>query len=275
MARQLDIGVIINFNELFKDRIIKNANGEKGVYKPSYVVWVENDTEEQRKKPEWEKNREKNSKWIQTKRAAAQLGVPIVIIDREYFAKRELKKTELMKKLITGEKIDEDKYGEFVPDYEKLTKPDIVKKLFTTIENNRTGMLNRFQSFFSKDYCTKIRTAILGATYTMDKTDAIEFLYALIEVSEKERYSASCGITSGIKRSMVDFYKDTIKIAQNRLNDLGINNVISENSSKISKINVDLLKTYLFSGVSTDDVHQNFIEQDYTQSAKSMQEGEK
>lgn len=39
-----------------------------------------------------------------TKKAAAQLGVPIVIIDREYFAERETDKIDVMKKLITDEK---------------------------------------------------------------------------------------------------------------------------------------------------------------------------
>ena len=81
--------------------------------------------------------------WIETKKAAAQLGVPIVIIDREWHAKRETKKTELITKLILGEEIDKNEYEEFLEQYQNLSKPEMIKVLFSKIENNRTRINNK------------------------------------------------------------------------------------------------------------------------------------
>ena len=265
---------LLNFNELFKDRIVANENGKEEIYKPSYVVWIENDTEEERKNPEWKKNRENDIRWLHTKQAAAQLGVPIVIIDREYFAKRELKKTELMKKLITNEKIDEKEFGEFLGNYNNLSKPKLIKQLFTKIENNRNGMANRFPSYFSAEYCIEIRTAILDTIYNMNKEEAIECLTSLIDISNKEKDLSQYALSAGIKQPHTFFYINTIKIATELLNNLQKDS-ISGFTQPTAKTKNNLLMLYLNSNVSADDVHQNFIEQDSTQSAKSMQEGEK
>ena len=265
---------LLNFNELFKDRIVANENGKEEIYKPSYVVWIENDTEEERKNPEWKKNRENDIRWLHTKQAAAQLGVPIVIIDREYFAKRELKKTELMKKLITNEKIDEKEFGEFLGNYNNLSKPKLIKQLFTKIENNRNGMANRFPSYFSAEYCIEIRTAILDTIYNMNKEEAIECLTSLIDISNKEKDLSQYALSAGIKQPHTFFYINTVKIATELLNNLQKDS-ISGFTQPTAKTKNNLLMLYLNSNVSADDVHQNFIEQDSTQSAKSMQEGEK
>ena len=75
-----------------------------------------------------------------TKKAAAQLGVPIVVIDREYFAERETDKIDLLKKLITGENIDQEKYKEYYEQYSKLSKSELIEQLITKFENNRIGL---------------------------------------------------------------------------------------------------------------------------------------
>lgn len=242
---------LTNFNEFYKDKIVSNKNGEKEIYMPSYVVWIEDDTDEERKNPEWKQKREKNKRWLHTKQAAAQLGVPIVIIDREYFAKRELKKTELMKKLITEEKIDEKEFGNFLEKYTNLTKPELIKQLFTTIENNKNGIANRFPSYFSKEYCIDLRTAILNSISNMKKTDAINCLNALIDISYKEKSFYQNTDKDAIRHLDISFYGETIKIAKNKLKELTKNFDSDEELST----NIDLLKMYFSSGVSDDDVN--------------------
>ena len=73
-------------------------------------------------------------------KAAAQLGVPIVVVDREYFAEKETDKIDLMKKLITGEHIDEEKYKEYYEQYGNLSKAELIEQLIIKFENNRTGL---------------------------------------------------------------------------------------------------------------------------------------
>ena len=64
----------------------------------------------------------------------------IVVIDREYFAQRETDKIDLMKKLITGEYIDEEKYKEYYEQYGSLSKTELIEQLIIKFENNRTGL---------------------------------------------------------------------------------------------------------------------------------------
>lgn len=74
---------MINFtrhghNEFVSDRLV--YNDEKNTYEkelPDYVIWI------QEYLTETEQEREQSSKWQQTKKAAVQLGVPIVIVNRE------------------------------------------------------------------------------------------------------------------------------------------------------------------------------------------------
>ena len=127
-------------NEMVKDRIIVDKKGNAVKSKPDYIIWIEEDPKTEREQPDWKKTREKNKKWIMTKKAAAQLGVPIVVIDREYFAERETDKIDLLKKLITGENIDQEKYKEYYEQYSKLSKSELIEQLITKFENNRIGL---------------------------------------------------------------------------------------------------------------------------------------
>lgn len=127
-------------NEMVKERLFIDKNGEVVKSKPSYIIWIEEDQKNEREAPGWKKQREHDPYWIRTKKAAAQLGVPIVVIDREYFAQRETDKIDLMKKLITGEYIDEEKYKEYYEQYGSLSKTELIEQLIIKFENNRTGL---------------------------------------------------------------------------------------------------------------------------------------
>ena len=246
--------MITNFNEIFKDRIIVNEKGEVEQYKPSYIVWIEESTEEERNNPKGKENREREKKWIQTQKAASQLCVPIVIIDREYFAKREMTKIDLMRKLITGEKIDEDGYGKFVEKYKKMSKPDIIKRLFTKLENKRTEMMNKSNNYFNDIYCEELRDSIFNSIDKMEKKEAIDCLNALIEVSEKESlFDANIYYIEEIK-SVIDYYKGIIEMSEKRLRRLGDKKKNRNKNGIDKKKNKDLLRLYLQQGISKNNM---------------------
>ena len=127
-------------NEMVKERLIIDENGYVVKNKPSYIVWIEEDSKATRGTTGWKEKREKDPKWIVAKKAAAQLGIPIVIIDREYFLQRETDKISVMKKLITGEEIDEEKYEEYIKEYGNLSKAELIEQIIIKFENNRVGL---------------------------------------------------------------------------------------------------------------------------------------
>ena len=205
-------------NELIKDRIVINENGEVVKLLPNYIVWIEEETEKDRQAPDWHEKREKNEQWLKTKKAAAELEIPIVIIDREYFAKREQMKTDLMKKMITGEAIDEENYVKLIEDYKNLSKPEIIKRLFITIENNKVGM--QFNSkltemYFTGDKLKEYKKAIFDSIEKMNEEEAKACLKALVEVSERELlfvYSEKC------ENKNIKIYEEMYYEANNKLN---------------------------------------------------------
>ena len=128
------------YNEMVEERLIIDKNGNVVKCKPSYIVWIEEDLKSERNELKWKKNREENENWIMTKKAASQLGIPIIVIDREYFAERENAKIDVMKKIITGKNLCTDEFKEFTKQYNKLSKSELIKQLIIKFENNRTGI---------------------------------------------------------------------------------------------------------------------------------------
>ena len=149
-------------NEMVKDRIVL-IDGKIYKYKPDYAVWIEESTEEERKEPKWKEEREKDPQWIMTKKLASQLGIPIVVIDREHFAKREAEKIDILQEFIKNNgQIDEKMRGkykecsEYFDKYDKgeISKADLVRELITKYENNRVGLQfneKLWNKYFSQD----------------------------------------------------------------------------------------------------------------------------
>ena len=91
---------------MVKDRICGvDEEGNLIKSRPDYALWIIEDREE-------DKKREENPRWIRTKKLAAQLNIPIVVIDREKFAEREQNKIEKMKEIVLSGQNDIEKYGE-------------------------------------------------------------------------------------------------------------------------------------------------------------------
>ena len=175
-------------NEMVKERLIIDENGNAVKNKPDYVIWIEETPKDKRNK-EWKEQRENDSKWIMTKKAAAQLGIPIVIIDREYFAERENDKITLMKKLITGEEIDKKKYKEYFAEYNSLSKAELIEQLIIKFENNRVGL--QFNNELNQKYFTQVQLEDLiqelyAALDQMVYSEKKECLHALKSALEEE-----------------------------------------------------------------------------------------
>lgn len=97
---------------------------------PSYVIWIEERKTEGMSEDEIKEKRENNERWELTKKAASQLGIPIVIINREYFAEREQDRVREMQAKLIGEK-----------EFEEGERPEqLIRQLIVNFENNATGL---------------------------------------------------------------------------------------------------------------------------------------
>ena len=170
-------------NEMVKERLVIDENGNVLKNKPDYAVWI---------KEHMEEDLERDTSWIMTKKLAAQLGIPIVIIDREYFAKREMEKIEVMKALIKEEKLDDKKYEKYQKEYENLTKPELIREIITKFENNRTGMQfsDLRSKYFTQEQIEGIIDDIVKSTEKLLIDEKNECFCTLYEVLLKERISS-------------------------------------------------------------------------------------
>ena len=217
-----------SYNEMIKERLIVNENGDVVKSKPNYIIWIEEDPKSEREMPSWKEKRENKKKWIFTKKAAAQLGVPIVVIDREYFAERETQKIDLMRTLIKGEDIDKEKYKEYLDQYGSLSKAELIEQLILKFENNRTGLqfnekLN--QTYFTQNQLERIINEVCEAIENMPSNEKKECYDSLRNISYKESCQAMSELSVLLeleilspehesykkKRTIVSYYQRLIK----------------------------------------------------------------
>ena len=132
-------------NELVEDKIYLSKEGKIEYRKPDYAVYIIDEPIQERENEDGSPKRKyirklRNSETYQeTKKMAAQLGIPIVVIDRERMAIREETRITAMKKILEGKPLDE-KEKEFYEEYMDMPKPKLVKEIITKFENNATGL---------------------------------------------------------------------------------------------------------------------------------------
>lgn len=113
---------------------------------PSYVLWIEEEKTDGLTEKQIREKREQDDRWQMTKKAAAQLGIPIVVINREYFAEKEQSNIEDMQAKLMGEKeLDE---GE--------SKEQLIENLIVKFENNAIGLMYADAKVKSK-YFTEVQ----------------------------------------------------------------------------------------------------------------------
>lgn len=143
-------------NEIVSDRLKYNEQGKYEKDIPQFVVWIKEDENE---------NRKEDDRWRMTKKAASQLGVPIVVIDREKFVIREAEKIKLMEEIFLGEK--ENTLG--------LRDEELLERMIVEFENNRTGLMYASeelkQKYFTDEKREKMIENIKNRTKEFEQND--------------------------------------------------------------------------------------------------------
>ncbi len=129
-------------NEIVSERLQYNEQGKYEKDIPQFVVWIKEDENE---------NREEDDRWRMTKKAASQLGVPIVVIDREKYAIRETEKIKLMEEIFLGEK--ENTLG--------LRDEELLERMIVEFENNKTGLMYASEELKQKYFTDEKREKMI------------------------------------------------------------------------------------------------------------------
>lgn len=117
-----------DFEKLEYDNISKSFQTDM----PQYIVYVQ----------EPEIQRESDDKWRASKKAATQIGIPIVIIDREKFAQREWEKVEELQNIFLGK----------VENKNNIPETELLEQIILKFENNATSVIG--SSALSSKYFT-------------------------------------------------------------------------------------------------------------------------
>ena len=239
-------------NEMVKDRIVIDKNGNIEKYKPDYAIWIEEDTIEERKEPGWQEKRDKDSQWIMTKKLAAQLGIPIVVIDREHYAQREMEKVDLLEKLITGEEIDKEKYRKYIEEFSNLSKAELVKELITKYENNRVGLqFNEklwFKYFSQERFENIINDVFSNIENTISEKEKKEILMELSDVANKEETETENERAKSFYGSIKTKCKELTQTESTQ----ETNNEQAQNNIELRK----MLELYFEKGINYDDLNE-------------------
>lgn len=228
-------------NEIVQERLIINDNGELDTLKPDFVVWLEMDPISIRKKEGWQEKRNKEEKWINSKKMAAQLGIPIVVIDVERFAEREINKVEVMRKLIIGEEISEDALQSYVEKYKRLSKSELIEESIIKIENNRNGIWDNDNLLQEK--LENLINHINKSIEDMELQEKKKCLESLIKVSNKEKENEELKIR--------DFYTRINEESKQKYKD--VKEQIEKKDQDYTRRN--LLQLYLDKGVLEEQVN--------------------
>ncbi len=190
-------------NETVMERLIVDEHGNVEKLRPSYLIWVE-DRKTDKFPPEFIEPSENNENamlkyktqvhlWEETQRAAQELGIPIVIINREKCAEKEMAKVDEMKKMLKGEVT--------LPEGKSMV--DIAREAIVKFENNVVG-LEFAETDIQDQYFTQTQREDLLAT-TMNVLDQMP------ETDYEERYEYLSQITEIAKQECSKFSADGIK----------------------------------------------------------------
>ena len=193
-------------NELVEDKICLSKDGKIEYRKPDYAVYIidepiqERENEDGSPKREYIQKLRNSESYQETKKMAAQLGIPIVVIDRERMAIREETRITAMKKILEGKPLDE-KEQEFYK-YINMPKPKLVKEIITKFENNANGLRfltapNQIGSkYFTNEKREQNVEALEKIIDAMPEEQKTECKYALEEAIEKEKATSEIGAFS-------------------------------------------------------------------------------
>ena len=223
-------------NEVVSDRIVKNEEGKLEKEKPNYVIWLKESSKQE--------SENDNSRWMKTKKAAAQLGVPIVVIDREKFAQRENEKIEEMRNVFLG--VQENKEG--------LSDEYLLERMVVEFENNRTGMRDAKEigdKYFTDEQRQDLFDAIntkIDKLKTKDTERYEKCINAMCEVLKEEVGKGKTNTGATFKDIDIKFYEENLlnfeekrsEIEEAKTNDVEAGNMETKNNRKL----LDIYKKY-------------------------------
>lgn len=180
------------YNELFIERKIEK-DGKLINRTPTFAVFIAENINDI--------NNKKDYRWKETKRLAAELGIPIVVIDGTQCTKLEFEKVQEMVKSVKEE-----------------GKMDLIPEIIHKIENNRGAkgvILEDIRNeVFSETKIKKILEEIVGAIITSDTTTFNQGIEEFVKVTRKIKkiYSEkSDDILESYKTYDYDKYLDRLK----------------------------------------------------------------
>lgn len=192
-----------NHNETVMERLLVDEHGNVQKLRPSYLIWVE-DRKTDKFPPEFIEPPEDNENamlkykaqvhlWEETQRAAHELGVPIVIINREECAEKETGKIDDLQKILKGELE--------LPAGKSMV--DIAKEAIVKFENNAVGL-----EFAESDVQAKFFTQAQRENLISTIMNVLE---QMPEIAYEERYEYLSQVTEIIQQESSKFSADGIR----------------------------------------------------------------
>ena len=199
------------YNELFVERKVER-NGKLVNRTPTFAVFIAETIDDI--------NDKKNYRWQDTKRMAAELGIPIAVIDGTQCTKLEFEKVQEMVKTVKEEK-----------------RMDLIPEIIHKIENNKAvqiGLLKNVRNeIFSKVKVKKLLEDVIRTIITSDINTFNQGIEEFARVTKEIKNSYSEKFDEnleGCKTYDYDDYLDRLKVLFSSKN--GLN---EGNSSRIRK----------------------------------------
>lgn len=194
-------------NEIVMERLILDRDMNPVKLRPSYLIWVEEkktdtfppvfeETEStvgSTNENEQERQKARKHYFEETLKAAEQLGIPIVVINREECAEHEFSKIEEMQKMLRGE----------IPLPQGKSKIDIARDALVKFENNGVGLEFADTELQSKYFTFRQREELLSCI--------IGVLEQIPEDSYEERYEYLLGVTEIIRGESAKLFEQSVR----------------------------------------------------------------
>lgn len=227
-------------NEIVTDRYFSNEDGKLEKLKPDFVIWVEDEISQN--------PREIND---ETKRIAAELGIPIVVINREKFAQKESERIAVMEKLIKGEKITDPKQQRYADEYKNMKTPELIKQVIIKYGNNRTGIQfsdTLREKYFTLEQFKNTKSIIDKSIDNMEIDEKKECLKVLEQTYFKE-HSELYGKTTQYGPEWLDYIEGSLNESRQQLDKI-------QDQENIKNQNIStLLQQYLDQGIDINTVN--------------------
>ena len=193
LTPQTEINSSKLYNELLVERKIEK-DGKLVNRTPTFAVFIAETIDDI--------NDNKNSRWQATKRLAAELGIPVAVIDGTQCAKLEFEKVQEMVRVVKEER-----------------RMDLIPKIIYKLENNRAAQIGVLKDvrneIFSDAKVKKILEEIMGTIMTSDINTFNQGIEAFAKVTKKIKSTYSEKSDEYIERCKTydyDGYLERLKI---------------------------------------------------------------